>query len=200
MSERFTASIKWEHADEISSLYFRAKGGDRTLTEADIVLIGNFAGALNAARAGANPPAPPAPPVPTPTPTPTPPPVADWPVERQDPYIVGVSGTGVNGPKLIMEPGRIYAIPIVLPTLPGVWEWSMCEFQGEPAPHTARLSLFEGDLPAPRTDYNLTPSIRIVVDDDGPYKTGSTVYVNACVSEGFPRATPVHYDVLFRTS
>lgn len=198
MSERFTASIKWEHADEISSLYFRAKGGDRTLTEADIVLIGNFAGALNAARAGATPPAPPAPPVPPPSPSPPPP--ADWPVDQQPPYIVGVSGTGVNGPTIIMEPGRIYAIPIVLPASTGVWEWSMCEFRGEPAPHTARLSLFEGDLPAPRTDYNLTPSLRIVVTEGGPYKPGSTVYANVCISEGFPRAAPVHYDVLPRSS
>lgn len=55
MSDRFTASIKWSHADEVSALYFRAKNGDRTLTDADIALLGNFAGALNSARAAAGP-------------------------------------------------------------------------------------------------------------------------------------------------
>jgi hypothetical protein len=120
--------------------------------------------------------------------------------EELAPYIVGVSGVGANSPEVTMAPGVIYAIPIVLPALEGMYEWSMCEFRGEPAPHTARLSLNSGDLERPYTDYNLTPNLRIEVSKSGPYKPGMTIYVNTCISEPFPRKTPVHYDVLFRTS
>lgn len=120
-------------------------------------------------------------------------------IQTLDPYVVGVSGVGAQAPKVTMEPGVIYAIPIVLPDYVGAQEWSMCEFAGEPAPHSANLSLVPGELER-FTDYNLTPSIRIDVTADGPYKTGSTVYVNTCVSEPFPRAVNVHYDVLFRNA
>lgn len=49
---RVDVSVKWEHGDELAALYFRAKpaDGDRVLRDADIELIGNFAGAINKAR------------------------------------------------------------------------------------------------------------------------------------------------------
>lgn len=126
-------------------------------------------------------------------------PPASYVFETVAPYIVGASGVGVNAPTLVMHPGTVYVIPIVLPETPGAWEWSMCEFRGEPAPYTSHLGTSPaGDITLPPIDQHRIPSHMIIASDAGPYKPGQTVYVSVTISEPFPRKTNTHYDVLPR--